>query len=104
MKHPFPRTFQHAWRNPGVRGSDLKVYAELHESLSIVEFRPVKPWHIAGMLHIDRSTVQRCITHLVQLGYLEQGNQSGNCFTFRLRLPGTISGPAPTDPGALAAA
>jgi DNA-binding IclR family transcriptional regulator len=47
----------------------------------------VKPWYIAELLHVDRSAVQRALTHLVELGYLERGDKNGNGFTFRLALP-----------------
>jgi Fic family protein len=82
-----PRTLRHATHNAETTGIDVKVLAELHETLNVAEFRPVKPWHIAELLRADRSSVQRALTHLTELGYLERGEKNGNGFTFRLALP-----------------
>jgi DNA-binding IclR family transcriptional regulator len=60
------------------------VYAELHETLTIAEFRAVKAWYIADLLKVDRSAVQYALTDLVDRGYLERGDMLGNCFTFRI--------------------
>jgi DNA-binding MarR family transcriptional regulator len=82
-----PRTLRHATHNALTTCIDVKVLAELHETLNVVEFLPVKPWHIAELLRADRSSVQRALTHLIELGYLERGDRNGNGFTFRLALP-----------------
>lgn len=83
-----PHTLKHAIHNPVLTaGNDLKVLTELHESLNVVEFRAVKPWYIAELLKIGRSSVQEALTHLVDLGYLERGDKNGNGYTFRLSVP-----------------
>lgn len=87
-----PSTLLHAVRNPAVsKGVSLKVYAELHETLTIAEFRAVKAWYIADLLKVDRSAVQYALTDLVDRGYLERGDMLGNCFTFRITTPNNRS-------------
>lgn len=99
-----PHTLRHAIHNPNVsKGVSLKVYIQLHESLNTVEFRPVKPWHVADMLHVDRSAVQYALKDLTEQGYLERGDMSGNCFTFRLTTPSRGSRPSPSNDPSVAA-
>jgi DNA-binding MarR family transcriptional regulator len=82
-----PQPLKHAMRNPETTCLDVKVLSELHEILTPADFRAVKPWYIAELLHADRSSVQRALAHLSDLGYLERGDKNGNGFTFRLSLP-----------------
>jgi hypothetical protein len=82
-----PLTLRHAARHPETTGIDLKVLVELHESLSLGEFKAVKPWHVAEMLRADIRSVQRALIHMEELGYLERGERNGNSYTFRLTMP-----------------
>lgn len=99
-----PNTLQHAVRNPSLsKGVSLKVYTELHESLNTVEFRAVKAWYLADLLHVDRSAVQYALKDLAEQGYLERGEMSGNCFTFRLTTPSVNRSPSPDSGPSMAA-
>lgn len=99
-----PRTLQHAVHNPTLsKGVSLKVYVELHESLNEVDFRAVKAWYLADLLHVDRSAVQYALKDLQEQGYLERGDLSGNCFTFRLATPSNKRSPSPESGPSMAA-
>ena len=85
----------HARSNPLIRGADMKVLVCLHESLNDANFRPVRPWFYANLVHMDVSSVQRCLQRLEQMGYVERGDKCGNGnYSYRLLIPASDS-PSP---------
>lgn len=93
-----PRTLLHAARNPEVTGIGMKVFTLLHGTLSETEMKPVFTWSTAERLHVDQSSVNRALTHLMELGYLVRGERNGQCFNYRLALP-TNEDRSPSPPG-----
>lgn len=80
-----PQTLVVAARSGKLHGSTLAVLIELHEWIGTDEYRTVKAWCIAERLHVDRAQVYRALATLLELGYVEQGEQLGTARTYRLR-------------------
>lgn len=90
-----PPSLLHATSNPDTTRVDMKLLTRLHETLSFDEFRRVRSWFFANLLHVDPRSIRVSLQHLEELGYLERGDRDGDSFTFRLKSPRNGNSPPP---------
>ncbi len=76
--------FATALQDRTLRGTPREVYVWLHQNLDVVEFRPVKHASVGFALGLKDASVADSIVRLLNRGYLERGEKTGQTWTYRL--------------------